>query len=75
MPALQRRAIELLSDDELNAFQRLCFNQPLAPTELAGVKEVVGSNSENGIQNNCITRGGFLALHQLFIERGRLETT
>ena len=31
-----------LNDSELNKFQVKCFNAPLQPTELAGVKEVVG---------------------------------
>jgi len=31
-----------LNDEELNRFQIKCFHAPLQPTELAGVKEVVG---------------------------------
>ena len=31
-----------LDDEELNKFQVKCFNAPLQPPELAGVKEVVG---------------------------------
>lgn len=31
-----------LNDNELNRFQVKCFNAPLQPTELSGVKEVVG---------------------------------
>lgn len=32
----------ILDDEELNKFQVKCFNAPLQPTELAGVKHVVG---------------------------------
>lgn len=38
--SLPRVATGLLDDEELNDFQTICFNQPLQPEELAGVKEV-----------------------------------
>jgi mitochondrial Rho GTPase 1 len=65
----------VLSDAELNAFQVQCFNAPLQPEELAGVKQVVAEKLEQGIDRNGLTLAGFLFLHALFIERGRLETT
>lgn len=65
----------VLSDAELNAFQVHCFNAPLQPEELAGVKDVVKEKIPEGIKNNGLILPGFLFLHALFIERGRLETT
>lgn len=65
----------LLNDKELNEFQVKCFNAPLQPEELAGVKDVVKSRLDNGLVDNHLTFSGFVFLHALFIERGRLETT
>jgi Ras family protein T1 len=64
-----------LSDAELNAFQVHCFNAPLQPEELAGVKQVVAEKIPQGISRGGLSLPGFLFLHALFIERGRLETT
>lgn len=97
----------VLSDAELNDFQRRCFGTPLQAQELEGIKELVlqapvsgsrfpfdhlsasgastASNS-NGrgsptkrphphLRDGCLTLSGFLYLHTLFIQRGRLETT
>ncbi|GAB4823148.1 hypothetical protein N2152v2_010194 [Parachlorella kessleri] len=65
----------VLSDAELNAFQVACFNAPLQPEELVGVKEVVSQGVKEGIRDGGLTLEGFVYLHALFIERGRLETT
>lgn len=71
----------LLDDDELNDFQRLCFDAPLQARELEGVKEVVAQSTatsfgdEPGIVDGCLTEHGFLFLHTYFIQKGRLETT
>ncbi|KNC82438.1 hypothetical protein SARC_05288, partial [Sphaeroforma arctica JP610] len=65
----------LLSDTELNDFQRRCFNAPLQTQELEGVKDVVKQNTEDGLRNGYLTQDGFLYLHKLFVQRGRLETT
>lgn len=66
----------VLNDNELNEFQVKCFNAPLQPEELIGVKEVVKSRLDNGLsEDNFLTFSGFVFLHALFIERGRLETT
>lgn len=65
----------LLSDGELNHFQFVCFGVELSPTELAGVKEVVKESMTGGIRDNGLTLDGFLYLHKLFVQRGRLETT
>ncbi|BDA51482.1 mitochondrial Rho GTPase 2 [Coccomyxa sp. Obi] len=64
-----------LNDAELNKFQVECFSAPLQPEELAGVKKVVSQKMPQGVSNNGLTLPGFLFLHALFIERGRLETT
>ncbi|KAI9219711.1 mitochondrial Rho 1 [Blastocladiella britannica] len=64
-----------LSNDELNDFQRKCFDAPLQQQELEAVKEVVLENDPGGISEAGITEAGFLYLHTLFIQKGRLETT
>eukprot|EP01134_Creolimax_fragrantissima_P007777 CFRG7777T1 len=65
----------LLNDGELNDFQRRCFNAPLQAQELEGVKDVVRQSTEDGLKEGCLSESGFLYLHKLFIQRGRLETT
>lgn len=92
----------LLSDGELNDFQRKCFDAPLQAQELEGIKDLViqapiarlryshenvsvvaSSSSANGdapthhphLREGSLTMAGFLYLHTLFIQRGRLETT
>ncbi|XP_071451061.1 mitochondrial Rho GTPase isoform X2 [Hetaerina americana] len=65
----------LLSDEELDGFQRLCFQAPLQPHVLRNLKLLLASSSPDGIQNDCVTLPGFLFLHCLFIQRGRNETT
>ena len=65
----------ILNDAELNHFQVQCFNAPLQAEELIGVKQVVSEKCPEGILKGGITLKGFLFLHALFIERGRLETT
>ncbi|KQK12537.1 mitochondrial Rho GTPase 1 [Brachypodium distachyon] len=64
-----------LSDVELNDFQVRCFSAPLQPTEISGVKRVVQEKMPEGVNENGLTLTGFLFLHALFIEKGRLETT
>ncbi|XVF41940.1 hypothetical protein PTKIN_Ptkin01aG0321100 [Pterospermum kingtungense] len=64
-----------LSDAELNDFQVKCFNAPLQPSEIVGVKRVVQEKLVEGVNERGLTLTGFLFLHALFIEKGRLETT
>ncbi|XP_008786915.1 mitochondrial Rho GTPase 1-like isoform X1 [Phoenix dactylifera] len=64
-----------LSDSELNEFQVRCFNSPLQPIEIVGVKKVVQEKMPEGVNEHGLTLTGFLFLHALFIEKGRLETT
>ncbi|XP_043691808.1 mitochondrial Rho GTPase 1-like [Telopea speciosissima] len=64
-----------LSDAELNDFQVKCFNAPLQPSEIVGVKRVVQEKLPEGVNGRGLTLTGFLFLHALFIEKGRLETT
>nr|CAD1817114.1 unnamed protein product [Ananas comosus var. bracteatus] len=64
-----------LSDAELNDFQVKCFNAPLQPAEILDVKEVVQEKMPEGVNEDGLTLTGFLFLHALFIEKGRLETT
>ncbi|KAM9785004.1 mitochondrial Rho GTPase 1-A isoform 1-T1 [Syngnathus typhle] len=65
----------ILNDNELNFFQRTCFNTPLASQALEDVKNVVRRNMADGVKDNGLTLKGFLFLHTLFIQRGRHETT
>ncbi|GFY94862.1 MIRO-related GTP-ase 1 [Actinidia rufa] len=64
-----------LSDAELNDFQVKCFSAPLQPSEIVGVKRVVQEKLPEGVNDRGLTLTGFLFLHALFIEKGRLETT
>lgn len=69
---------DVLSDSELNEFQHLCFNAPLQLQELEGIKELVQmcpDDNEPHLRDGNLTLSGFLYLHTLFIQRGRLETT
>lgn len=65
----------VLNDYELNEFQRKCFNVPLQQQELEGVKDVVREVNPLGVKEEGITMEGFLNLHSIFVQRGRLETT
>ncbi|XP_061080346.1 mitochondrial Rho GTPase 2-like isoform X2 [Conger conger] len=65
----------ILSDLELNRFQRFCFGSPLAPQALEDVKAVVWKNASGGVRGHGLTLSGFLFLNMLFIQRGRHETT
>ncbi|KAI3704313.1 hypothetical protein L1987_74530 [Smallanthus sonchifolius] len=64
-----------LSDAELNDFQVKCFSAPLQPSEIVDVKRVVQETLPEGVNEDGLTLTGFLFLHALFIEKGRLETT
>ncbi|XP_019197482.1 PREDICTED: mitochondrial Rho GTPase 1-like isoform X1 [Ipomoea nil] len=64
-----------LNDEELNDFQVKCFNAALQPAEIVGVKRVVQEKLPAGVNDLGLTLTGFLFLHALFIEKGRLETT
>lgn len=64
-----------LNDSELNEFQVKCFNAPLQPAEIVGVKRVVQEKIPAGVNELGLTLTGFLFLHALFIEKSRIETT
>lgn len=66
-----------LNDKELNEFQYACFRLNLQPAELEGVKKVVKENRpQNGINaDGSLSVEGFIFLHTLFVQKGRLETT
>ncbi|KAJ9187642.1 hypothetical protein P3X46_003071 [Hevea brasiliensis] len=64
-----------LNDAELNDFQVKCFNAPLQPAEIVGVRRVVQEKKKEGVNDLGLTLEGFLFLHTLFIDKGRLETT
>ncbi|KAG6814245.1 ERMES complex Ca(2+)-binding regulatory GTPase gem1 [Tricholoma furcatifolium] len=65
----------ILDGSELNEFQRKCFDAPLQAQELEGIKEMVQEHAEGGVRDGGLTEAGFLYLHTIFIQRGRLETT
>ncbi|KAI0238424.1 ERMES complex Ca(2+)-binding regulatory GTPase gem1 [Massospora cicadina] len=65
----------ILNDEELNGFQRKCFGTPLDKVELQEVKAMIGGLEPAGVTEVGLTVLGFLFLHGLFIQRGRLETT
>ena len=58
-----------------NYKQVRCFNAPLQPSDIVGVKKVVEEKIAEGVNERGLTLTGFLFLHALFIEKGRLETT
>ena len=47
----------------------------MQPSEIVGVKRVVQEKLPEGVNDRGLTLTGFLFLHALFIEKGRLETT
>ena len=55
--------------------QMTCFGAPLQKHELENVKQAVQDDKMENVTNNGLTELGFLYLHTLFIQRGRLETT
>ncbi|KAI0300358.1 mitochondrial Rho 1 [Russula brevipes] len=65
----------LLDNAELNEFQRKCFDAPLQLQELEGIKLMVQGHNRDAVRENGLTEAGFLLLHTVFIQRGRLETT
>lgn len=65
----------VLSDEELNNFQRICFGTPLAAQALQDVKTVVRKGCVEGVRDGKLSLEGFIYLHSLFIQRGRHETT
>jgi mitochondrial Rho GTPase 1 len=65
----------VLSDAELNKFQREVFGSPLVGAQITGIKNLLRRNVHDGITDAGITVSGFIYLHKLFIQRGRSETT
>ncbi|PPQ63619.1 hypothetical protein CVT24_004372 [Panaeolus cyanescens] len=65
----------ILDASELNEFQRKCFDAPLQSKELEGIKAMVAEHASGGVRDDGLTEAGFLYLHTIFIQRGRLETT
>jgi len=65
----------VLDNAELNEFQRKCFDAPLQLQELEGIKVMVRGYNRDAVRDNGLTESGFLLLHTIFIQKGRLETT
>lgn len=59
----------------LAALQVICFNAPLQPNEIIGVKRTIQEKLTEGVNENGLTLTGFLFLHTLIIGNGKLETT
>lgn len=54
--------------------QRKCFSSALQQSELDGIREVARGFSPDAITDQGLTLEGFLYLHTIFIQKGRLET-
>lgn len=79
----------LLNASELNQFQQKCFSTPLQQQELEGILDLVRSYDPTLVQPilstapssstttpaEGITELGFLYLHTIFVQQGRMETT
>lgn len=69
---------QILRDEEVNKFQRKCFDTPLQPKMLEEVKELVQRSIPDGVADKGIYSGftlkGFLYLFVVFVHRGRIET-
>ncbi|VDK43175.1 unnamed protein product [Anisakis simplex] len=65
----------LLNDYELNQFQMFVFGVPLNSIAISDVKTAVETHKNDDIIDNALALSGFIYLHQLFIHRGRHETT
>ncbi|RKO99119.1 hypothetical protein CXG81DRAFT_14979 [Caulochytrium protostelioides] len=65
----------VLDDAEINDFQLNVFGAPLQNHELELVKSVIDEKEPEGLTDGGINELGFLFLHTMFIQKGRLETT
>ncbi|OMO58970.1 EF hand associated, type-2 [Corchorus capsularis] len=69
----------VLSDAEFHDFHVKCLDSetPLGTSEIIGVKNMVKDKLPEGVdeEKNGLTLIGFLLLHALFIENGRIEAT
>lgn len=70
----------LLDLNELNKFQLKCFNTKLSQKDFDDIINLVSQHSSQTISqlpdnNVALTELGFILLHTIFIQRGRLETT
>lgn len=65
----------LLMHSDLNLFQKRCFGVPLPTRSLNDVLSIVKRHINDGVIGSGLTLAGFLFLHNLFIQRGRHETT
>ncbi|KAJ3712734.1 EF hand associated-domain-containing protein [Lentinula guzmanii] len=60
---------------QIRQAERKCFDAPLQLQELEGIREMVNQHADGGVREGGLTEAGFLYLHTIFIQRGRLETT
>lgn len=66
---------DILSDIELDALQRRCFEKPMIQSDFDDIKLSVSKLSSEAIRNNGLTETGFLLLNKIFSVKGRHETT
>lgn len=64
----------LLNDDEIQEFQKRCFNKPLLPADLEEIKSTIRKAQPSGATDEGINRAGFILLNKIFAEKGRHET-
>lgn len=62
-----------LNDAELNFFQRICFNTPLAPQALEDVKNVVRKHISDGVADSGLTLKGFLFYTHFLSREGDMK--
>eukprot|EP00727_Mastigamoeba_balamuthi_P002420 m51a1_g12175 hypothetical protein (658) ;mRNA; f:1048-3783 len=74
---LDRNKDGSLDDAELNAFQRLSYEDAaeLTAEELQGIKRKVVRAQPDGVDDNGLTLSGFLYLHHKLCERNKAEAT
>lgn len=64
-----------LSDQELDDFQKKCFQRPLTEEDRNHIKEIIGRGDPNRISlADGISSAGFLRLNTLYASKGRHET-
>ena len=64
----------ILSDDEIQGFQKRCFNKSLTASDLDNIKTTLSKSFPGSVTERGITSSGFILLNKLFAERGRHET-
>ncbi|KAI8874106.1 hypothetical protein GQ42DRAFT_160046 [Ramicandelaber brevisporus] len=72
----------ILNSNELNLFEKKCFDTPLQLSEIDAILDIVQQHEPDGVKSiksasgeeRGLTLKGFLYLHTLYVQRGRVET-